>query len=183
MDARSEMDSEYKQKQIEYEKEVTPKLREQAQADTKAATERFKTLALYTFIAVILLICIISVITVKTIKNVNKKKEEEEAKRQAAEEKRMEKAAADARIAAQKAADKEKEDAEEARRQKEAELKLLTIKHYEFLKDTNGDKAACIDYFKEKYPDRTLDNVLEYQAYKKAVEMYEHPTLVMEEGE
>ena len=131
---------------------------------------------MYTFIAVILLICIISVITVKTIKNVNKKKKEEE-------ERRKEKAAADARIAAQKTADKEKEDAEEARRQKEAVLKLLTIKHYEFLKDTNGDKAACIDYFKEKYPDRTLDNVLEYQAYKKAVEMYEHPTLVMEEGE
>jgi len=165
MDARSEMDSEYKQKLIDYEKEVTPKLKEQAYVDTKAATEMFKTLALYTFLVVILLICIISVITVKTIKNVNKKKAEMEAKWQDDEEKRT------------------KKTAEEVRKQKEAELKLLTIKHYEFLKYTNGDKAACIDYFKEKYPDRTLDNVLEYQAYKKAVEMYEHPTLVMEEGE
>lgn len=176
MDARSEMDSEYRQKQIDYEKEVTPKLREQAYADTKAATERFKTLALYTFIAVILLICIISVIAVKTIKNVNKKKEEKEAERQAAEKKRKEDAAADARIAAQTAA-------EEARKQKEAKLELLIKKHYWFLKDSNGDKAACIDYFMEHYPDRILDNVLEYQAYNKAVKKYENPTLDMEEGE
>lgn len=153
-DARLEMDSEYKQKQIEYEKEVTPKLKEQAYVDTKAATERFKRLALYIFIIIILLIGIILV-------KVNKKKAEMEARQQAAEEKA----------------------AEEARKQKEAELSLLTQKHYEFLKNSNGDKAACIDYFMEKYPDRTLDNVLEYQAYKKAVEMYEHPTLVMEEGE
>ena len=112
----------------------------------------------------------------KRIKNGNKKKEEEEAKRQVAEKKIKEKADDDARIAAHNAA-------EEARKQKEATLKLLTIKHYEFLKDTNGDKAACIDYFKEHYPDRTFDNVLEFKAYKKAVEMYEHPILVMEEGE
>ena len=181
--ARSEMDSEYKQKLIDYEKEVTPKLKEQAYVDTKAATERFKTLALYTFLVVILLICIISVITVKTIKNVNKKKAEMEAKRQDAEENAKKKAEEDARIAAQEAADKEKKVAEESRKQKKAELSLLTQKHYEFLKNSNGDKAACIDYFKEHYPDCTLDNVLEYQAYKKAVEMYEHPTLVMEEGE
>ena len=183
MDARSEMDSEYKQKQIDYEKKVTPKLREQAYVDTKAATERFKTLALYTFLVVILLICIISVITVKTIKNVNKKNAEKEAKREAAEEKSRKKAEADARIAAQKAADEAQKAAEEARKQKEAELKLLTFKHYEFLKENNGDKAACIDYFKEHYSERTLDNVLEYQAYMKAVEMYEHPSHFTEEGE
>ena len=60
---------------------------------------------------------------------------------------------------------------------------LLTKKHYWFLKDSNGDKAACIDYFMEHYPDRILDNVLEYQAYNKAVKKYENPTLDMEEGE
>ena len=162
--ARSELDSEYEQKQRDYQNEITPKLKEQAYIDTKAATERIKTIALYIFIVIILLITIITTIAVISIKKSNLLKKQKEDKRLAAEAK------------------KEEEAAKKEQENKEAELKLLTIKHFEFLKDTNGDKAACIDYFNEKYPERTLDKVLEYQAYLKAVEMYEHPTMVTEEG-
>lgn len=162
--ARSELDSEYEQKQRDYQNEITPKLKEQAYIDTKAATERIKTIALYIFIVIILLITIITTIAVISIKKSNLLKKQKEDKRLAAEAK------------------KEEEAAKKEQENKEAELKLLTIKHFEFLKDTNGDKAACIDYFTEKYPERTLDTVLEYQAYENAVKMYEHPTMVMEEG-
>ena len=162
--ARSELDSEYEQKQRDYVKEITPELKRQAYIDTKAATERIKTIALYAFIVIILGVCIVSIMIFMANKKTSEEKNKREERQRLEEEK-------DAKVAEQK-----------AKEQEEAELKLLTIKHFEFLKDTNGDKAACIDYFNEKYPERTLDKVLEYQAYLKAVEMYEHPTMVTEEG-
>lgn len=162
--ARSELDSEYEQKQRDYVKEITPELKRQAYIDTKAATERIKTIALYAFIVIILVVCIVSIMIFMANRKASEEKNKREERQRLEEEK-------DAKVAEQK-----------AKEQEEAELKLLTIKHFEFLKDTNGDKAACIDYFNEKYPERTLDKVLEYQAYLKAVEMYEHPTMVTEEG-
>lgn len=162
--ARSELDSEYEQKQRDYVNAITPELKRQAYIDTKAATERIKTIALYAFIVIILVVCIVSIMIFMANKKTSEEKNKREERQRLEEEK-------DAKVAEQK-----------AKEQEEAILKLLTIKHFEFLKDTNGDKAACIDYFNEKYPERTLDKVLEYQAYLKAVEMYEHPTMVTEEG-
>ena len=163
--AREEMDSEYEQKLNDYIKEINPKLVKQAYIDTKASTERFKTVALYVFIVTVLIVFIVSIMTVL----LRKRKLKEQSKKE--EEQRI------------RAEEYEKEQKKLQKEQKEKEFKLLIRKHYEYLIYTKGDKASCIDYFTEHYPDRTLDSVLEYKAYMKAVEMYEHPTIAMKEGE
>ena len=159
------MDAEYEQKQNDYVKEIIPKLKEQAYVETKAATERFNTIAMYSFIAFVIVLVLILI-----KKNVTtKKKAEMEAAKKAIEEKKKSDAA-EKRNAEEAAAERK------AQEQRDAEFKLLTIKHHEYLKASNGSKDSCIDYFMEKYPDRPLDMVLEYQAYLRAVEWYENPS-------
>ena len=79
--AYQQLESEYQQKLVEYKNEVTPRLREDAYVETKAATARIKTVSLYTFVVIILIICIVTIMKIMA----NKREKQEKIKQEDAE--------------------------------------------------------------------------------------------------